>query len=336
MNTSLTKTVFVTGGTGFVGSYLIRHLLNQGYTNIRALKRPTSKMQLIQDVADQVEWVVGDVLDIIALEDGMAGVDLVFHCAAVIEFAPQEQKKMMEVNRVGTANMVNIALHAGVKKFIHVSSIESLGQKDGITFHEKTRLDDNINSGYGLSKQLGEQEVWRGIAEGLNAVIVNPGVILGVGIWDEGPLQFFKLGAKGYPLYPSGKSGIIDVKDLTRFMVEVAESDITNERFILVSENVPYKTLMDKIAAQFGSKPPSIKISSFLRSLFWRLEWLRSLITGNKPLMTRESARTASAQHQYDNTKSIEALQFEYTPLDRTIQEAVEAFRLENQQRGEG
>lgn len=284
-------------------------------------------MNLVKDVMDRVEWIEGDVLDILALEDAMHEVDTVFHCAAVIGFAPQDRKRMMAVNREGTANMVNIALHTGVKKFIHVSSIESLGQKNGLVFNEKTTLEkENLTRGYGLSKHLGEQEVWRGIAEGLNAVIINPGVILGVGNWDDGPLKFFKLGAKGYPLYPTGKSGMVDVKDVARFMLAVAESNIIAERFIVIGENRSYQELMNKIADEFGTKRPTIKLGVLLFGLFWRLEWFRSTITRSRPLITKESTKTASVQHQYDNSKSIEALNFEYTPIDQTIKEVVKAF----------
>lgn len=327
LNTNLTNKIFVTGGTGFLGSYVIRYLLQKGYTKIIALKRKTSAMQMVEDVQDQVEWVDGDVLDIIALEDAMQGIDIVFHCAAMISFAPNERKLMMAVNREGTANLVNIALYAGVKKFIHVSSIESLGLKNGAVFNEKTPLEkDRLNTHYGLTKHLGEQEVWRGMAEGLNAIIINPGVILGVGDWNHGPLQFFKLAAKGYPLCPIGASGMVDVKDVARFSVEISESDISKERFIVIAENWSYLDLMNRIADQFGNKRPSIKLGAFLNRLFWSLEGLRAVVTGTPPLITKESALIASVRHQYDNSKSINALNFSYTPIEETIKEAVKAY----------
>lgn len=328
LNTDTTKSIFITGGTGFLGSYVIRHLLQKGYTRIRALKRPDSSMHLVSDIARQIEWVEGNVLDIVGLEDALQTIDLVFHCAGLIAFAPRDRKRMMKVNREGTANMVNVALHCGVEKFIHVSSIEALGQKDGTVFTEKTQLERKYHPmAYGLSKYLGEQEVWRGIAEGLNAVIVNPGVILGAGNWDEGALQFFKLGAKGYPLYPTGRSGIVDVHDVARFMIKVAEGPISGERFIVIAENLSYYDLMKQIAAVFGTKSPWIKLGTFLRGLFWRLEWFRATVTRSNPLITRASAKTASVKHEYDHSKSVEMLDFNYTPIQETIKNTVEAFK---------
>ena len=186
--------ILVTGGTGFVGSYLLRYLVQQGYTQIGAIKRPNSPMDLVEEIKDKIKWIEGDVLDIFSLEDALKGVQQLYHCAAVVSYSPKDFKQMMKVNVEGTANVVNLALEAGIKKMLYVSSIAALGKTEKTLWVDEQAdwIPSKSNSQYSISKYLSEMEVWRGMAEGLRAAIVNPSVILGSGFWDAGTANFLK------------------------------------------------------------------------------------------------------------------------------------------------
>ena len=205
--------IFVTGGTGFVGAYLLRYLVAKGDQQITALKRPNSPMHLVKAINDQINWVEGDILDVPFLEEAMKGIDQVYHCAALISFAPQDEERMMKINGEGTANIVNIALYNGVKKLVYMSSIAAIGkEKDKKQVTEVTTWkEDKRTSNYGKSKYAAEMEVWRGIAEGLNAAILNPSLIIGSGFWDRGTGEIFRLYANGFPFYSSGVGGLVAV-----------------------------------------------------------------------------------------------------------------------------
>ena len=179
--------IFVTGGTGFVGAYLLQYLVANGYQNITALKRPSSPMDLVVSISNQIHWVEGDVLDLPVLEEVMKEVDQVYHCAAMVSFQPNDKEQMMQVNRQGTANIVNMAMHHKVKKLVHISSIAAIGkEKDQKIISELTKWKEDVNTtNYAKSKYAAEMEVWRGIAEGLKAVIINPSMILGSGFGIE-------------------------------------------------------------------------------------------------------------------------------------------------------
>lgn len=330
MSSSPNKTnILVTGGTGFVGSYLLRYLVNAGYTNIRATKRSSSAMDLVAPIQDQIEWVEADLLDVPALEDAMEGIKQVYHCAALISFAPKDVPKMMMINQKGTENIVNLALHKGIKKLVHVSSIAALGRnQQSNVVSEKDKWERNKNnSNYSISKYLAEQEVWRGMAEGLDVAIVNPAVILGAGRWNEGPLKLFGLVWKNFPFYPKGISGFVDVRDVARFMIQLMESDISGERFILSSENLSFKKLQEDIALRLKRKKPSILVNPFIQEIAWRLERIRGFFLSNHdPLITRETAAHSSKQFHYSNDKSKQLLPFEYIPIEQTIEETSKLF----------
>src|SRR6185295_8650851 len=180
--------ILVTGGTGFLGMQLLRELVKRG-EKVRAIKRSGSTSFLEEEFTRQIEWVEGDVLHIPALEEAMSDCEKVYHCAAVVSFLPKDHERIMKVNVEGTANVVNVALEKKIKKLVHVSSVAAIGSsRNDEVVNESTEWESG-NSNYALSKFLGEREVWRGIAEGLNAVIVNPSLIIGAGNWNEGPPQ---------------------------------------------------------------------------------------------------------------------------------------------------
>lgn len=324
----MSKKIFITGGTGFIGSYIIRYLIKDKSCIVRALKRPNSPMHLVKDIQDQIEWIEGDLLDTVALEDAMQDVDEVYHCGAVVSFEPKIFKRMYRVNQEGTANIVNTALHFEVKKFAHLSSIAALGRFKHIDhYDEKTKWETSeYNSQYAISKHMAEQEVWRGIAEGLNAVIVNPAVVLGSGIWGTSTATLFETVWKGLRFFPGGTTGFVDVRDVAKFTIQLMNSDISSERFVLNSENWSYEKLFGTMATAMGKMPPSIKPNEFMTALGWRGDWFLSMLTGKKRSLTKEMAKHVSRQYTYGNEKSLAALDFEYTPIEQTIFETCQQF----------
>lgn len=319
--------ILVTGGTGFLGSYLIRSLVAAGKP-VRALYR-TAPSPRLQDLSGKIEWVQGDILDVGALEDAMQGVTQVYHCAAVVSFQPGHAANLMKINVEGTANVVNLALDAGVEKLLYVSSVAAIGRA-----REQAAIDEDCeweespnNSRYSISKFQGEMEVWRGIAEGLDAVIVNPSIILGAGFWDEGSGTLLKNAWKEFPYYTEGVNGFVDVQDVVKAMMMLMDSAVNGERFILSADNWGYRQLFTTMAHALGKKPPHIAAKPWMAEVVWRLEKIKGLLTGKQPVVTKETARTAQLKVYYDNRKIRTALPaFNFRPLEETIREIAAAF----------
>ena len=322
------KKILVTGGTGFLGSYLLRYLVQQGYNNIIATKRKSSRMDLVQPVVDKITWVNCDILDVVGLEKAMQGVQQIYHTAAVVSFAPKQRKKMNQVNIEGTANIVNLALDSQVEKLVYVSSIAALGRRKRLqNINEKTKWErSDYNSAYGISKYLAEQEVWRGVAEGLSASIINPAVIMGAGFWKEGTSALFNKMYKGNKFYGTGGNGFVDVRDVSRLMIQLMESDVVGERFIVNGENWDFQKLFNQIADALKVSQPNIALTPFLGGLAWRAEWFRSKISGNAPIVTKETVANSFRTWIYENQKSLKTFDFKYTPLEQTIQETGKSF----------
>ncbi|MCW3462462.1 NAD-dependent epimerase/dehydratase family protein [Chitinophaga nivalis] len=319
--------ILVTGGTGFLGSYLIRSLVDAGKP-VRALYRKQPSPRL-QDIADKIEWVPGDILDVCALEDAMVGITQVYHCAAVVSFLPADRSRMLRINVEGTANVVNMALDAGVKKLLHVSSVAAIGRaKEGGAINEDCEWEDSKNnSQYSISKLQAEMEVWRGIAEGLDAVMVNPSIILGAGFWEDGSGALIKKAWNEFPFYTEGVNGFVDVRDVVTAMIQLMDSDIIGERFILSADNWSYRQLFTTMAASLQKKPPHIAAKPWMTEAVWRVERLKGLLTGKHPLITRETARTARLKVYYDNNKILQTLPgFDFRPLADTIRDISAAF----------
>jgi nucleoside-diphosphate-sugar epimerase len=325
--------ILVTGGTGLLGSHLIRALVAAGKP-VRALYRQQPLPQL-EDLSGRIEWVPGDILDVSALEDAMAGVTQVYHCAAVVSFQAGDKDRLLKVNVEGTANVVNMALDAGVKKLLFVSSVAAIGRaRAGVAINEECEWEDSRNnSRYSVSKFLGEMEIWRGIAEGLEAVIINPSVILGGGFWKDGSGALFKNAWKEFPFYTQGVNGFVDVEDVVLAMIRLMDSDISGERFIISADNWNYQQLFTIMAEELGRKPPHIAVRPWMAELIWRLEKVKGMITGKRPLLTKETAHTAQMKVYYENRKVLNALPgFRFRPLQDTIKRIAAAY-LEDRSR---
>jgi nucleoside-diphosphate-sugar epimerase len=322
--------ILVTGGTGFLGAYIIRELIEQGFT-VRAIRR-FSKLPFFipADTFDSVEWVEADILDIPAMEQAMQSIDVIIHAAAKISFNKKEKDDMFRTNIDGTINIVNIALEQGIKKLVYISSVAALGRTtNGATVNEGAPWNEvNPQSNYASSKYHAEMEVWRAIGEGLNAVIVNPSTIIGYGDWNASSCAIFKNVFNEFPWYTNGITGFVDVKDIAKSVVMLMQMDIQGERFLLSGENCSFRDFFDQVADGFSKKHPHWEATPFMGAVAWRLEQLRSFFTGKRSVLTRETARIAQSVTYFENAKILKYLPgFQFTPLHQTIREACLAYQ---------
>lgn len=312
------KKILVTGGAGLVGNELIKQLLDQG-EKVKAIYHSTP----ITISNPSLSTVKCDILDISLLEEVMKGITQVYHAAALVSYDPRDKHQLLKINIEGTANVVNACINEEVDKLVHVSSVAALGRiRDGENVTEKMNwTEETSNSIYGKSKYYGEMEVWRGTAEGLKAVIVNPSLIFGGDNWETGSSAIFKSAYNEFPWYTNGVTGIVDVRDVARAMILLMNSPVTAERFIVSGENLSYREIFTMIANSFGKKPPSKKVTPLLAEIVWRIETLKSKIAGKKSLLTKETARTAQAKVFFDNSKILSALPgFHFTKIKDTIE----------------
>ncbi|GAA4464702.1 NAD-dependent epimerase/dehydratase family protein [Nemorincola caseinilytica] len=277
-----------------------------------------------------VEWMRCDLLDVYDVEDALQGIEDIYHCAAIVTFDPRLAERMLHFNPESTANIVNQAVEQGIRKMVYVSSIAALGRTGSVnqnTNEEQEWGESRYNSAYGLSKYLAECEVWRGIGEGLNAVIVNPSVILGPGDFTTGSPQIINLAHKEFPFYTTGINGWVDVADVVKAMVMLMASDIEAERFIVSQGDHSYRHIFTLMAQALGKRPPRMHAGPFITGIAWRLGAIYSRLSGRPAVITRETARTAHGHSTYNNGKLLAALpQFSYTPIEDSIAHMAHAF----------
>lgn len=331
--------ILVTGGTGLLGAHVLHRLL-EGGKQVRALHRSEKSLATVRDIlrhyaADpealmqRIEWVQGDILDIPAMEAAMEGVTDVYHIAATVSFDPKDRDFMFKVNVEGTANVVNLCLEREGVRLCHVSSVAALGRVEGqgLIDEETVWKDSERNSNYGKSKRKAEMEVWRGMAEGLDAVIVNPCIILGPGDWNQSSAALFTKVWNGLPYYTEGENAMVDVRDVAAVMVLLMERGIFGQRFIVAQANHRLVDVVNLIADGLGKKRPTTKASPLLMALAWRAEKLRCILTGAKPFITRETADNALHISHYSNAKLLKALpDFTFRPLAETVKDVSAMF----------
>ncbi|WP_231491041.1 NAD-dependent epimerase/dehydratase family protein [Pedobacter sp. Leaf170] len=319
--------ILVTGGTGFLGSELIKQLTDNGLA-VRALKRETSKIPSLLKGIKLIEWVDGDINEPSSLEDVFVGITKVFHCAAFVSLDSSYKKQLFHVNIEGTSNIVNLCVDNNCR-LLHVSSIAALGEpKKGKQITEKDfREYDAKADAYGLSKYEAEMEVWRGITEGLDAVIVNPSVIIGKNAGFEGSGAIFKLVKGGFPFYTNGASGFVDVDDVVKSMIALMDSEITAERYIVSSENIHYKDLFRAIANGFNVKAPTKEAKPWILGIAWRALKFFSVFSRTQPSITKDTARSSVTLSYYSNDKIVNQIGIQFKPLSNSIAEITQHLK---------
>ncbi|MCY1720638.1 NAD-dependent epimerase/dehydratase family protein [Prolixibacteraceae bacterium Z1-6] len=327
--------IFVTGGTGLVGAHLLFELTKAG-KKVKALKRETSNLQQViktfsyytedaQHLFDQIEWVNGDILDYFSLEKILTGVTEIYHCAAIVSFHPKDRQTMVSNNVEGTANIVNAAIENGVNKICHVSSIAALGKlENGEPITEKTNwIPSKKNSGYSESKFFSETEIWRGIEEGLDAVIVNPSIIIGPANWEAGSSKLFKTVWDGMKFYTKGVTGYVDIKDVVQIMIRLMETSnfetSKNQRYLLSSENLSYQNLFSQIAEALNKPRPKIWANDLLLAMVWRVAAFWGWISRKPSMITRETASGRNETHHFDGSKITKTLGYNYLSVSESI-----------------
>jgi dihydroflavonol-4-reductase len=317
--------IFVTGGTGFLGSYILQELVLQGRP-VRALRRNlSSPFYLHPGILNKISWVEGDILDISRLMENLQGCKQIIHAAGMVSFLPSDKKKLFQINVEGTANLVNAAIETGITDFIQVSSVSALGKSDDSVMvdEEKKWSGNSGQSNYGISKYYAEMEVWRGMGEGLSPLIVNPSTLLGYGDWNQTSCRLFKTAYRELPWYTGGSTGFTDVVDAARALISLMDSGKRNARFIISAENRSYREIFNWMAKGFGKKQPSKKAGPFLAGLAWRGEKISSVFSRHKPLITRESVAIGTRKIAYDNHKLLTALPaFRFRSMEDSIFES--------------
>ena len=331
--------ILVTGGTGLVGSHLLFKLVKKGF-KVRAIYRSKKKLDAtkhvfsyyttqVDELFSQIEWVEAHLNDIPALTIAFKDITRVYHCAALVSFDPNDYYRLRNVNIEGTANIVNLCLANSIEKLCYVSSIAAVGHgepNDTIINEETNWIPEENHNVYAITKYGAEIEVWRGVQEGLDAVIVNPGFIFGPGFWKTSSGSLFKKIHKGLSYYTTGVTGYVDIDDVVNSMLFLMESDIKNERYILVAENLSFKKFATKVAQEFGVRPPYKEVSKMQLQLAWRLDWLNHFLRRKRRKLPKQLANSIVKKHYYSNKKVIADLDLKFKLIDESISETCQFF----------
>ena len=324
--------VLVTGGTGLVGSHLLLHLIENG-KSVRAIYRKLETIQKTKNLFsyyekeslfEKINWVQADILDVPSLEITFENVEYVYHCAAFISFDPKDEVKIRKTNIEGTANVVNFCLAKNVQKLCFISSIAALGdlkENEKIITEETEWNPEKSHSDYAISKFGAEMEIWRGQQEGLDSVIVNPGVILGPRMWAEGSGILFNKIKNGFPFYTKGSSGFVAVTDVVKILTLLMNSEIKNERFALVANTISFQELFNSMSDALKVKRPSIYITPFMTGFLWRIDWFFSTFFRTKRILDKETAIASYSKSWYSNEKIKNALKIDFLDIHQYIKE---------------
>lgn len=333
--------ILVTGGTGMLGAHLLFQLVNSG-ESVRAIYRSENSFLKVKKVFNyysddsdtlfsKIDWVAADITDVPSLEFAFSGISKVFHIAALVSFDESDAKEMRTVNIHGTANIVNLCIVHKVDKLCFVSSIASIAksvEKPFIDEDDEFNLITN-NYSYAITKYGAEMEVWRGAQEGLNVVIVNPVVILGPGFWTENSGMLFTMAYKESPFYTAGVTGFVGVDDVVSVLLLGMNSNVKNERFILVSENIGFKEVLFLIADSFGTKRPKIKVTSFIAAIGWRLSWLKSKLTDAPNTFSKHTANSSNNKSYYSADKTQKTFEFTFEKMNSVIEKISKKYLSE-------
>lgn len=330
--------ILVTGGTGLLGAHLLYKLVARG-NSVRAIYRSTSKFEAVKRVFsyysempnilfDKIEWVNADITDVPALDVIFDNIIQVYHCAADLSFNPKNYRQSRQVNVIGTANIVNLCLSNKVSKLCYVSSIATLGEdlKKPITEETRWNPENNTQNIYAITKYDAELEVWRGTQEGLSAVVVQPGIILGPGLWNSGTGAIFSKVSNGFRYFTSGTVGVVDVNDVTESMVSLMNSETVNEQFIVVSENVPYKKLIQNISDSVGNEKRLKEIKRWELLCYLQTDKLLSVIIGRNRSIFKANINSAFKKLAYDTSKIKNTIGIEFLSVKESVENTGKFF----------
>lgn len=334
--------ILVTGGTGLVGSHLLYKLVEKGF-KVRAIYRSKKKLDAarhvfsyytnqVEAIFSKIDWAEAHLNDIPALTKAFKNITKVYHCAALVSFDPNDYYTLRKVNIEGTANIVNLCLANSIEKLCYVSSIAAIGygEPNDTIINENTNwFPEEDHNVYAITKYGAEIEVWRGVQEGLDAVVVNPGFIFGPGFWQTSSGSLFKKIYKGLKYYTNGVSGYVGIDDVVTIMMQLMDSSTKNERYILVSENLSFREFATKVAIEFNVKPPYKEVSKIQLQLAWRLDWLNHFIRRKRRKLTKQLARSITENHFYSNKKVIEDLGIKFKSTDESISQTCQFFLSE-------
>lgn len=328
--------ILVTGATGTLGAHLLYQLL-QSNDKIVALKRENSNTDNVKTIFsfytnepeklfEKIEWRNADISNYIELKDAFENITKVFHCAGYVSFKNKKQNLYAEVNTTGTANIVNLSLEFNIEKLCHVSSIATIGTNNKIIHTEKDDFNpEQAKTFYSLTKYYGELEVWRGIEEGLNAVIVNPSVIIAPYLLDDKVVKFLKFFAKkGIKYFTLGKKSYIDVNDLAHIMIFLMESEIKNNRFIVSAGDLSFKDIID-IFNRNLNKPESKK--QLRKSTFRTLNFLNNITSLGNPVINKNIIRYALFDEIYSAEKLKKNVNFEFKSLEKSFTDIIKIYQ---------
>ncbi|MDY0279353.1 MAG: NAD-dependent epimerase/dehydratase family protein [Salinivirgaceae bacterium] len=305
----------VTGANGFVGTHLIAQLLEKG-ANVRAMVRSSKsrnellsfvKEKVTPEILEHLEVFIGDVTNRLDLNSLFSEVDYVFHTAAIVSFNPRKKQKIHNINVIGTRSVVNQILEFKNKniRLIHFSSIAAIGDSVGDLPANEDCWHKNLenSSDYSKSKYFAELEVWRGIEEGLNAVIINPAVIIGHSSTNRSSSALIRQMESGLPFVTGGSTGFVHVDDVCKAAIMLAESHIQSERFILCAENLSYKELFNRVQKQNDkTRKPIVINKAFLLGIALLTE-VFSFVFNLEPKLTRRMVHSSFSDSEWDGGK---------------------------------
>lgn len=317
--------IFVTGGTGLVGSNLLLQLIDKG-EKVRALKRSDSNIREVelffkrnksQEIFHKIEWIEGDILDITFLSIALKDVKTIFHTAAFVSFDPKDAEKVIQTNVFGTEGLINEAIDSGVENFIYVSSIAAMDDINPVTklIDEKsTWNNDAKHSAYAISKYRSEMEVWRGSQEGLNVIVVNPSIIIGS---YDGHRESEKLFEDNFinNYAPTGGTGFVDVRDVTKIIISLYDQKLYNQKYIINAENVTYAEVLTHVA-----KKKQKEINSISNKTLKALQLVTSVTKHfGTPTLDSGTYHALTTFTKYDNSKIINTLNYKFIPVKEAI-----------------
>ena len=328
--------ILVTGGTGLVGAHVLLHLIESrsiGTEKVRAIYRSVASLEKTKSLFsmykkeaffEQIEWIQADITEVPSLEIAFQNIDTVYHCAALISFDPKDEDILRKTNIEGTANIVNFCIAYQIKKLCFISSIATLGD---LLPHEKFITEETewnpekYHNDYAISKYGAEMEIWRGQQEGLEVIIVNPGVILGPGFREQGSGQLFKKVKNGLKFYTLGSTGFVAVTDVVRMAHELMESEIKNERFTLIAKNSIFRDILNAMADALDVKRPEIHAKPFFMEILWRLDWFVSNVFQQKRKLSQATARASYSENTYSNHKIKDQLKTDFIDIHHYIKD---------------